>query len=573
VPRSRIIEVDERLDAFGAVVTALQSQEAERAARAVAELEPEAVAICLAFAHLDPVHEEMIERAVANVLPGVPVYLSSRVNPQIEEYPRASTTAISAYVGPVVDRYVSVLDQALSEAGIDATLRLMRSDGGVSTPAAVRRNPAHTLFSGPAGGVIAGSGIAQELSLTNMVTFDMGGTSADFSAIVGGEPRMVMEREVESRPLRLPTLDIETISAGGGSIAWVDLGGALRVGPKSAGADPGPACYGLGGDDATVTDAAVVLGILDPAEYLGGEMRIDAELARKSVQRVVAEPLGLDLETAALGIVTVANASMVQAIQRLSVERGLDVREFTLLAFGGAGPIYAPFIARELGMAEVLVPRNPGVYAAQGLLMSDIRHTAQAAYNTPLSKVDEVVLRDRLVQLADDLDRALKEDGVAPGDRMLRFAGEMRCIGQFHELHVPLPTPEGIGWWDAEATAAAFHREHERAYGHADTTVLIEFVNLRVEALGRVLKPATPKIARAPRPEPPLAKTRPVYLDRDSRFQDCPIYRRDDLLSGHEITGPAIVTQRDSTTVVLANQDALVTAQGFLSIKEAEDPA
>jgi N-methylhydantoinase A len=364
VPRSRTVEVEERVDAFGTIVTALTSGEAARVAAAVAALEPQSVAICLAFAHLAPDHERMLEAALKKVLPEVPAYLSSRVNPQIEEYPRANTTAVAAYVGPVIDRYVGAVESRLVDIGFTSPLRLMRSDGGAATARAARDNPAHMLLSGPAGGVIAGAALARDLGVRNLITLDMGGTSADFSVILDGTPTMVPGRDVAGQPLRLPTLDIETISAGGGSVARVDVGGALRVGPSSAGAVPGPACYGQGGKDATVTDAAVVLGILDPQEFLGGDIPLHPDLARAAVECSVAKPLGLTLKEAASGIIAIACANMNQAIRTLSVERGHDIRGFSLLAFGGAGPFCAVFMARELGMAEVIAPRHPGVFAA-----------------------------------------------------------------------------------------------------------------------------------------------------------------------------------------------------------------
>ena len=502
VPRSRMIEVAERRDAFGNVVTPLTGEETRRVAAAIASLEPESVAICLAFSFLDARHEEMLEEALAEELPGVPLYLSSRVNPQIEEYPRANSTALAAYVGPVVDRYVATLDQALAVDNVAAPLRLMRSDGGIATPRSARDNPAAMLFSGPAGGVIAGANMAEELGVGDLVTFDMGGTSADFSVIAGGEPRMVTQRRIGGVPLRLPTLDIETISAGGGSVAHVDIGGALRVGPQSAGAEPGPACYARGGTDATVTDAAVVLGILHPEEFLGGEVLLDAGRADEAVTENIARPLGLSLAEAALGIVRVANAGMIQTIRKLSVERGLDIREFALAAFGGAGPIYAPYMARDLGMAEVLVPAHPGVYAAQGLLMSDVRHTAQAAFQRGLAKTPEAELSVRLGAMARELDAELARDGIAEANRYLRYLADMRCTGQFHELLVPLPQPGDAGWWKPDEVAAAFHEIHERAYGHTDPDVPVEFVNLRVEAFGRTPKAAVPPAPERPRQRP-----------------------------------------------------------------------
>ena len=566
VPRSRTIEVAERRDAHGKVVTPLTREETRRVAGAIAALEPESVAICLAFSFLDADHEEMLEEALAEELPGVPLYLSSRVNPQIEEYPRANSTALAAYVGPVVDRYVATLDQALAADNVAAPLRLMRSDGGIATPRSARDNPASMLFSGPAGGVIAGANMAEELGIGDLVTFDMGGTSADFSVIAGGEPRMVTERRVGGVPLRLPTLDIETISAGGGSIAHVDIGGALRVGPQSAGAEPGPACYARGGRDATVTDAAVVLGILHPEEFLGGEVLLDAGLARQAVTGNIARPLGLSLEEAALGIVRVANAGMIQTIRKLSVERGLDIRDFALVAFGGAGPIYAPYMARDLGMAEVLVPAHPGVYAAQGLLMSDVRHTAQTAFQRGFAKTSEAELSGRLGAMARELDTELARDGIVETNRYLRYLADMRCTGQFHELLVPLPQPGDPGWWKPDEVAAAFHEIHERAYGHTDPDVPVEFVNLRVEAFGR-----TPKAAAPPAPEratgaPEPAGRRQVCLDITAGFVETPVYRRDDLRPGHAFGGPAVITQRDTTTVVLAGQEVTVASSGVLRV-------
>lgn len=566
VPRSRTIDVAERRDAFGKVVTPLTREETRRVAAAIAALEPESVAICLAFSFLDASHEEMLEEALAEQLPGVPLYLSSRVNPQIEEYPRANSTALAAYVGPVVDRYVATLDQALAADNVAAPLRLMRSDGGIATPRSARDNPAAMLFSGPAGGVIAGAKMAEELGVGDLVTFDMGGTSADFSVIAGGEPRMVTERRIGGVPLRLPSLDIETISAGGGSIAHVDIGGALRVGPQSAGAEPGPACYARGGTDATVTDAAVVLGILHPEEFLGGEVPLDAGLADEAVTGNVARPLGLSLEEAALGIVRVANAGMIQTIRKLSVERGLDIRDFALLAFGGAGPIYAPYMARDLGMAEVLVPAHPGVYAAQGLLMSDVRHTAQAAFQRGLAKTPEAELSGRLGAMAHELDAELARDGIVETNRYMRYLADMRCTGQFHELLVPLPHPGDAGWWKPDEIAAAFHEIHERAYGHTDPDVPVEFVNLRVEAFGRTSKaalPPAPEIATAA-PEP--AGRRQVCLDVTAGFVETPVYRRDDLRPGHDFAGPAIITQRDTTTVVLTGQAVTVASSGVLRV-------
>lgn len=565
VPRSRTVEVKERLDAFGQVVTPLAAGEPERVAAAVAALEPEAVAVCLTFSYLDSAHESAVAAAIGRRLQNVPIYLSSRVNPQIEEFPRANTTAVAAYAGPVIDRYIERLEGNLDKVGFKGPLRLMRSDGGVATPRAARDNPAHMLLSGPAGGVIAGAELARALGIDKLVTFDMGGTSADFSVITGGVPGMVREREIDGQPLRLPTIDIETISAGGGSIARVDLGGALRVGPKSAGSVPGPACYGQGGTEATVTDAAVVMGLLDPDEYLGGEMRLDPALARAAVERSVAKPLGLTVEEAAYGIVSIANANMIQAIRTLSVERGHDVRGFSLLAFGGAGPLYAPYMARELGMAEVVAPRNPGVFAAQGLLLTDIRHAAQAPWLKRLKRVEGDEIDRRLAALRRDLEHELAADGVKPEARYFHCSADMRCVGQFHLLNIALPAAEG---WDAARVAADFHAAHERTYGHADPSVPVEIVNLRVDGFGRIDRLPAAAEPEAGRGAPKPVGTRRVYFDRATGWSEAAIHRREHLLPGHRIDGPAIVLQRDSTLVVLPGQVGRVDRRGTFRIAE-----
>jgi N-methylhydantoinase A len=565
VPRARTVEVDERVDAFGNIVTPLTETEAARIATAVAALNPQSVAVCLTFAHLDPSHERMIEAALRRALPEVPVYLSSHVNPQIEEYPRANTTAVAAYVGPVIDRYVRAVEARLAGIGFKSPLRLMRSDGGAATARAARDNPAHMLLSGPAGGVIAGAALARDLGVKNLITLDMGGTSADFSVILDGAPTMVPGRDVAGQPLRLPTLDIETISAGGGSIARVDVGGGLRVGPSSAGAVPGPACYGFGGTDATVTDAAVVLGILDPQEFLGGDIPLHPDRAREAVERAVATPLGLTLEEAAAGIIAIACANMNQAIRTLSVERGHDIRGFSLLAFGGAGPFCAVFMARELGMAEVIAPRHPGVFAASGLLMADLRPPRRLPGGARWRCADEVsgVLPPRNPGATRELDR----DGVTPADRYFRFAADMRCVGQFHQLTVPLPIPNGAAWWNPRKLAADFHAAHDKAYGHADAGVPVEFVNLRAEGFGRVPKPPAPPELPAVESAPTPVGKRRIYFDRASGCTDSAIYRRDDLKSGHRLPGPCVVTQRDSTILVLPDQHAIVDRAGVIRIR------
>lgn len=568
ISRSHVVELAERIDAFGNVVEPLTPQSIEAAVSTTAALAPDAIAVSLLFGHLNPAHERAVRDALRLRLPGVPVYLASEVNPQVEEYARCSTTAIAAYVGPEVRRYLGSLEAELRRIGLQAPMLLMRSDGGVASVPAMLENPGHSLFSGPAGCVIGGTQIARELGLSDLVTFDMGGTTADFSVVAGGETLSRTGRSIDGLPLRLPSLDVESISAGGGSIAHVDLGGALKVGPRSAGAVPGPACYGKGGTEPTVTDAALVLGILDAGDYLGGELPLFADRACEAIERAVAGPLGLSVEEAAFGIMAVANAQMCQAIRTLSVERGLDLRRFALLACGGAGPAHAPYMARELEMGEVIVPVHPGVFAAQGLLGTDLRHSAQRPWQSRLADADPGALAACLGELRAGLDRALARDRVSPTDRAFRYWADVRCVGQFHELNVPLAAPEGTHWWRWQQVHADFHDLHHRIYGHADREAPAEIVNLRVEAFGRMPKAAVAPATTGERAGPRTRSvgTRRVYLDREHGFVACDVHRRDELHCGDRIPGPAIIAQRDSTVLVLAAQAATVTASGVIRI-------
>jgi N-methylhydantoinase A len=566
IPRAQVVEVRERLDAFGAAVTRLTAEEAARVAGAVAELQPEAVAISLVFSFLDGAHETMLKQAIAERLPGIPVYCSHEVNPQLEEWPRASTTAMAAYVGPIVTRYLDELEQLLAGLGFQGALRLMRSDGGVATPRATRANPAHMLTSGLAGGVTAAADLCRRLGVAEAITLDVGGTSADLAAITGGISRSRMSRVIDGQPVRLPTIDVETISNGGGSIAWVDRAGGLKVGPLSAGAVPGPACYGRGGTAATVTDAAVVLGWLAPEDYLGGEVEIRPELAASAVADI-ARPLGLPLADAAFGIIRVANAMLVQSIRALAVARGIDVRPMALMPFGGAGPLYGGMIARELGMREVIVPRHPGVFAAEGLLAADIRHVAQAPYRAALGELTPDALAAACAPLIAQMEQELTADGVPRARWSFRVLADLRYIGQFHEILCEIPG-DLLKAYDAGVLSDLFHQQHVAHYGHADPRAPVEIVNLRVEATGRLDTPsaaaAAPRVSHPPAP----ARVRQAIMAARETASDVPIYDRGSLGEGQELKGPAIVVQRDSTTIVLAGQRASAGPFGTLRIRE-----
>ncbi|WP_108482222.1 hydantoinase/oxoprolinase family protein [Oceaniglobus ichthyenteri] len=566
VPRSQVFEVNERTDAFGETVTALSDAEIARVVAEVAATNPEAVAISLMFAHHAPGHEQAMKSALTAALPGVPVYCSSDINRQIEEYPRTNTTAIAAYVGPAVGAYINDLERGLGDIGFTAPRLYMQSDGGVGTASAILDNPAKVLLSGPAGGVIGAAELGRAMGRGDIVTFDMGGTSADFSLIEGETPRPVPAREVAGEPLRVPSLDIETISSGGGSIAAVDVGGALTVGPQSAGAVPGPASYGKGGTLPTLTDATVVLGIIGSSGALAGGLEMDVAAARTAVETHVAGPLGLTVEQAALGIVELSAAQMVEAVKSLSLARGCDVRDFSLMAFGGAGPVMAPFIARALGMRDIIVPPRPGVFAANGLLMCDVSYTGARPFAAPVADVSPDSIATALGEMRDELAQSLTRDHIAPGDQRFAFTADMRCIGQFHELSVDLNAPGTPDWWDGAAIAAAFHAAHKRVYGHADPSAEVEIVNLRCTATG-----VMPKAGFARRDDTTQGPAQPIgegrmYLDHDSGFETCAIYDRAALCPGHRLSGPAIVMQSDTTTLILPGQTGTVCDLGVLTL-------
>ncbi|WP_315926718.1 hydantoinase/oxoprolinase family protein [Mesorhizobium sp. SP-1A] len=566
VPRSRVIEVDERLDAFGGVAAALSEQEAERTVEAILALKPEAVAISLLFSHLNPAHEQLLARALKSRAPDLPVYCSSVINPQIEEYPRTNTTVTAAYVGPAVDEYIRKLETALPAIGMMAPVLLMRSDGGVSTIQAARDNPATMLLSGPAGGVVAGCAISRDHATPNIITFDMGGTSADFSLIAEGAAVTANERLINGEVLRLTTLDIPTISAGGGSIGSVDLGGAIRVGPASAGSVPGPACYGRGGTLPTLTDAALVLGLLDADEYLGGEMRLDTGKAKHAIKAAIADRLSISVEDAAYAMITIANAQMAQAIRSLSVERGHDLREFSLLAFGGAGSIFAPFLAEDLEMRDIVIPSRPGVFSASGLLLSDIRYTFQTPFLAQLDAVDHDALDSAGSGMRELARQAFERDGVAAQDRQIRYLADLRYVGQVHELTLPIEHDNGAIRWNAGQLAEQFSRAHERAYGFADGSIPCEVVNLRLEGVGNVAKPKTENSLSEVRETPVKPGRRSVYLGPALGYREVNVYRRNSLHEGDRLTGPAVINQPDTTIFVLPTQEAQVGRDGVLRI-------
>ena len=497
VPRRRRLEVNERIDAQGEIVTALDEAEMDTLVDSIRSFgEVQAVAVCLMFSFLNDVHERRIGERLRSALPGVPVFLSSEVLPEIREFERASTTAVCAYVGPVLTSYLERLAAALAELDLPA-LHVMGSSGGVLDVAEALRMPAAAVESGPAAGVIAAQRLGDQIGRANLISFDMGGTTAKASLIENGRIETTSEYEVGGQgnvgrwlhgtghPIRVPVIDLAEVSAGGGSIAWIDPGGALRVGPASAGAEPGPACYGGGGDRPTVTDADVVLGHLSRTHLLGGRLPIDAAAAEAAVRTHVANPLGQGVMEAAAGIVSVVSHGMAEALRIVSVERGHDAREFSLVAFGGAGPVHAAALAEELDIPEVIVPPIPGGFSALGLVATDLRRDWSHTFYSPMESIDLDALNRRLAELERSAEAMLRDAGIPEPDRIVERAADCRYTKQAYELTVPLAGGT-VTRASLDALAREFHAQHLRTYGHENPKESVQMVNVRVTATGRM---------------------------------------------------------------------------------------
>jgi N-methylhydantoinase A len=564
VPRDLRFEVEERMGPDGAIVTPLDAESMRRAIAAVEAAGAEAVAVSFLHAYANDAHEAVVKAALVGALPDASITAASDVCREIREFERTSTVVLNAAAMPVVSHYLEDLHARTTALLPEAQVLLMQSNGGSMTAGAARQAPVHLVYSGPAAGVLASQFIGRLTGRENVLGFDMGGTSTDLSLVYRGEPRMTTEATVGGYPVKLPVLDVHTIGAGGGSIAWLDSGGGLRVGPQSAGADPGPVAYGRGGVEPTVTDANLALGRLDPRRFLGGAMQLDAGASLAAITEKIAEPLGLDSLVAAAGIIRIANANMERAVKVSSAERGYNPRDFSLVAFGGAGPVHAAAVAKEVGFPWVLVPETPGVFSALGLLVADIRHDFVRSQVARMDQVDLGVLEHLYAELEALGTAALEEDGIEPGRRTLQRTADLRYVGQAYEVNVPAPG----GALDAAANddvVARFHAEHQRLFAHSATGDPVELVSLRLIAVGSVQAP-DPRERPAGGAATPKER-RPVYFAESGGFVDCPIYERAGLAPGAEFEGPAIVEQMDSTTVVHPGQAASVDAWGNLIIR------
>ena len=567
-PRRRRYGVPERIDAQGRVVRDLdEAALRDIVADAIAVEKAEAFAVCYLFSYLNDRHEQRTREIIREIAPEASVSLSSDVNPLFREYERTVVTAFDAYVKPVLNAYLSILGRELREAGIHTRLQVMQSRGGIASAENALARPVQLLLSGPAAGVIGGQFEGARGGCRDVITFDMGGTSSDVALVRDGRPLTTTEAKMKTWPLRVPMIDVSTIGAGGGSIAWIDPGGGLRVGPRSAGSDPGPACYPGGGPDPTVTDASVVLGYLNPRNFAGGQLTLDVDAAHRAVGGL-AERLGMSVREASLGIHRVVNANMADQIRLASVKRGHDPRKFALVAFGGAGPVHGGPLAADIGIPTMIVPQSPGVLSALGLLVAPVEHEHLRTFVARTPDIDVRELRNILAMLDAQGLAAMETEGVARDRISTRYAADMRYVGQSYELEVDVPdttdrsTPDEL--------ARRFHDAHERVYAHAQRDNAVETVNLRVvhSFLPSPPSPAAGRAGRADSSEPRESR-RAVFAEYPGGG-DAAVFDRLDLAPDTVIDGPAIVEQSDTTTVVYPGHRCTVGDDGLLFVTFAD---
>ena len=568
VSRERRFEVDERITSGGEVVRALDEASIDEAVRRVRAQSPDACAVCLLFSFENPVHERALGKALRAAAPDLALSLSCEVQPEFREYERFSTTVLNAYLQPVMSAYLKRLERGLGRHAPGAVLGINQSSGGLMSARRAQEVPVRTALSGPAAGVVGALHVAGHGERTDVITLDMGGTSADVALIRGRRADVAYHREVAGFPIRLPMVDIETVGAGGGSIAWFDRDGLLKVGPQSAGAAPGPACYARGGDAPTVTDANLLLGRLSSHGLLGGEMALDIDLARRAFEPMAAR-LGFSVERTACGVIGVVVANMVRAIRTLSVERGHDPRAHTLMPFGGAGPLHARDVAASLGIREVLVPGAPGILCAQGLVVSDSTEDFVLSERSRLDDDTPERVRERVAHLLDAADNWFANERVPAHRRGMELSLDMRYAGQNFELSVPLdpgtPASPLHAVPDLPTLAERFYRVHDSSYGYHSREDPVEVVNYRLTARARVFEDAPPPATEPDEPAPPAAAHREVWFS-DSGSVRSAVYAREHLEPGHRIAGPAIVEQLDATTPIHPGDAARVDAAGNLVI-------
>ena len=566
VKRADCLEVAERIDRDGQVITPLDEAEVRRLAAEIrAKGDIEGIAVVLLFSYLDPAHERRLRDILAEEIPEIPVSISFEVLPKWKEYERASTTLADAYLKPVVRRRFEEMQRRFRALGVDGRVVVIKSNGGEATFEGAMNAPVNLTVSGPTGGVVAAKALAGLTGIGHLVTFDMGGTSTDCSTVVAGSEAFTTNFEIEwGIPIQVPMIDVRTIGAGGGSLAWIDKGGMLRVGPQSAGAEPGPACYGNGGSEATVTDANLLLGRINPAYFLGGAMKLDREAAVRAVD-ALAKPLGLGRIATALAIVQIANNNMVGALRSVLLERGLDPRDFTLAAFGGAGPLHAADLIEMAGIPRALVPNHPGQFSAYGFIMTDARVDKQRTLQGTSAKLDRAWCTQALQELVGEAVGELTAQGYSEGIEVYR-SFDLRYLGQNYELELPYPG-EAFDEAGLAALWQRFHETHEARFGFAIPGETIELVNVSVTAIAPSRKP-TPIELPAAEGSPPTQEIRRVHFEDGEH--EVAVYRRERLRPGHRMVGPAVIEEPATVTLLGHDQHAAVDRYGNILITKGD---
>ena len=570
IPPGLNCTVTERIRCDGTIDTPLDEEETRQVVRYLKNQKVAAIAVCTLFSFINPAHELRIEEIIHEEYPEVYVTISSKLVPEFREYSRMSTTVLNSYLGPVMKKYVNNFRDSIEEIGIEVEPYVTQSNGSIISIKETIDCPIKTAVSGPSAGVIAAAFIGQQCGADKIITFDMGGTSADISLIENFIPQVSNEREVEGYPARIPMINIITIGAGGGSIAKIDEGGALKVGPKSAGATPGPACYMRGGKDPCVTDANIVLGKLNPKKILGGRMDVDEKLAQKAIQDGICDRSALNLQQAANGIITVVNSNMVRAIRSVSVEKGYDVREFSLMAFGGAGPLHACEVAKELGMKEVLVPPHPGTLCSLGLLLADTKF--DLSRTMVLAAVPENIreMARQFRSMTQQGNALLDKEGIPADRRQFQYFLDMRYLRQNFEISIQVPTGE-MTEKVLQQVLTNFHLEHKRNYGYSKEDAIVQVVNYRLSAIGIIDKPEL-KPEQVPleiEMPAPIAHRQVLFQGQDG-YINTPVYWREDFVPGQTILGPCICEQMDTTLVVPKGWTLCVDGYHNLKIRADE---
>ncbi|MEO0561998.1 MAG: hydantoinase/oxoprolinase family protein [Chloroflexota bacterium] len=558
VPRRDVHEVRGRLRWDGSEMVPLNESDFDSIIEKVRAEGIESIAVCFVHAFTNPAHELQAKEILTKALPDVSVSVSHELAREWREYERASTAVMNSYIAPIVQRYLKSLEENLSDSGLSIPVHIMQSNGGVTRAETAREQPIHTLLSGPVGGTIGGAALAEQIGRPNLLCVDMGGTSFDMSLIVDGKPSISNEAELEGLPLLLSLVEIHTIGAGGGSVAWLEAG-ALRVGPHSAGADPGPACYGKGGTQPTVTDANLFLGRIGRNAKLGGWMELDFG-ATESAIHGIAEQLGLGDVELAEGILAIINAKMADAIRTITIQQGIDPRDFAIVAFGGAGSMHAVWLARELDIPEVIVPWSPGTFSAWGMLQTDIRRDLTANFFKQVATITNEDVAEVLDQLSGEGRELLFAEKVSEEDIAFEFSADMRYIGQEYFVNVPIMQPI-----DLAAIEESFHNAHATRYGHSTPGAPVEFVNLRVGAIGKL---DTKAGAFTPNEQAgdPVIETRAIIFDGESI--DTQVLDRDAIPVGSVYKGPLVIDENSATTVIPPGYDLHIDDFGNLIIRK-----